>query len=223
VFSRLLSFASILLVLSTSLLTAAPTPWDAPAGATPDYSWSNGQNATGKLNSPLAVPGRFTFTTQTYTATSSNGVPAASSDTFSVHLNASGQKRFSTIEVNVLGDYALLGPASVNATGLLKVINNVTAAVINVPLVPSPGMPITQGFGIYTGNAKATLPADWKDIIVEFTHDLTAVSSEGSTGHIEAKSVIADVTVVPLPAAVLAAPAGFAMMFVARRKLFRHR
>jgi len=223
VFSRLLSVASVVLALYASQLTAAPTPWDVPAGNTPDYSWSNGQNATGKLSSPVIVPGRFTFTTQTYTATSSNGVPAAGSDTFSVHLNANGQKRFSTIEVNVLGDYALLGPASVNATGLLKVINNVTAAVVNVPLVLSPGMPITQGFGLYTGTAKATLPADWRDVIVEFTHDLTAVSSQGSTGHLEAKSVVADVTVVPLPAAVFAAPAGFAVMFVARRKLFRHR
>lgn len=221
--SRSLSVAFVVLAVFASLLNAAPTPWDTPAGSTPDYGWSQGQNATGKLSSPIIVPGRFIFTTQTFTATSSNGIPAAGSDTFSVHLNANGQKRFSTVEVNVLGDYALLGPASVQASGLLKVINNLTAAVINVPLVVSPGMPITEGFGLYTGTAKATLPGDWKDIVVEFSHDLTSVSDQGTTGHIEAKSVVADVTVVPLPAAVFAAPAGFAMMFAARRKLFRHR
>lgn len=211
------------MVLASSFLRAAPTPWDNPAGSTPDYSWSGGQNDTGKLSSPIAIPGRFTFTTSYFNATSGNGDPAAANDTFRVNLLANGSKRFSSVEVNVLGDYSLLGPASVHASGLLKVINNVTSAVISVPLSLSPSMLITSGFGLYTGHAKANLPADWRDVVVEFSHNLSALSDVGSTGHIESKSVVADVTVVPLPAAVFAAPAGFAMMLVARRKLFRHR
>lgn len=220
--SRSVLVAFVVALLSARLMSA-PTPWDNPDGSTPDYSWSAGENDTGKLSSPIVTPGRFTFTTQRFTATSANGDPAAGNDTFRVHLQATGSKRFSTIEVNVLGDYALLGPASVQASGLLRIINNLTAAIVSVPLTVSPSMPITAGVGLYAGQAQATLPADWKDVVIEFSHNLSSSSNVGSTGHIEAKSVVADVTVVPLPAAVFAAPAGFGVMLIARRRFLRRR
>lgn len=214
--------ACVLGAVTVAGAVAAPTPWSNPNGSTPDYSWSNGQNAEGRFGSPNAVPGRFDFFPAGLEATSNGRDQVSVGDTLSFELLANGSKRFGSVKVNLTGDYAILGDgASVSTVGILRVTNLATSAVLTQGLVANPSFPVAAGAGIWSAMAELSLPANWKNVLVEVENTNSAVSSSDSTGLIATKVGQVGVTVVPLPAAVLAAPAGFAVMFWARRRMTR--
>jgi hypothetical protein len=212
----------VAMLVTASLVVAAPTPWADPAGSQPGYSYSNGQSENGLFGSPASGPGFFAFAPSFMNANSSNGMPSAVSDKLSVDLLAEGSKRFGKIGVTVQGDYALLGPASVNVAGTLKLTNLITLAVLTQSVAFAPSFPVFNGVGLFAGSAEINLPTGWSSVMVEFENELTAASQQGGTGFIQTKVGTVDVTVVPLPAAAAMIPAAIPMIWWARRR-FRRR
>lgn len=206
--SSKLAFVGTLFALSCAAL-AAPTPWDVPAGSQSAFDYHTGQTDNGAYGTGNATGSGFFFTPVNFAA---SGTPSATtSDTISVILNAKPNQQFSSITSSVLGDFAIFGFGSANASGLLKVTNLDTSSILTSPLAFNnlPAATDSSLDGGWDGAANIALPAGWTHIKVEVDTTLLADGSQG-VSFIQAKDaelqVGTTVAEVPLPAAALVAP-----------------
>lgn len=214
-------FAAIVVLVAASTSFAGPSAWSNASGDGQGFTWSNGQNNAGFYASPTELSDGFLFTGANFVANGSNGSSASLDEGFSVRLTADANKRFGKFKLDVFGDFAKLGDATLSASGVLKVTNLASNAVVQQALLLNPASPFAGGFGIFQGAAEVSLPGDWRDVLVQFNHNIAASSTPGATGHVESKLADLEVTVVPLPAATLIAPAAFGLMLWTRRRMMR--
>jgi hypothetical protein len=222
--------ASSILALSVLVASAsavqAEVAWDVPAGSLTHYDYSHGKTQTGKLGSPIALDGSFQFFPTDMKANSSNGTPSFAGDTASVVLNAVPTRQFSHITASVLGDYSILGVGNINSLGQLRVTNLDTSEVLWSNLVFTPAMPLftqSSATGVFSANTSIAIPASWNNVNIDLDSSLSAFGDNGSTAFIEVKnaSIGVETAVIPLPAAIAAAPLALIVAYRARRKMTR--
>ncbi len=219
-------------ILALSVLVAgtsavqAEVAWDVPAGSLTHYDYSHGKTQVNKLGSPTALEGSFQFFPTGMKANSSNASASSASDTASVVLNAVPTRQFSHITASVLGDYSILGVGNINSLGQLRVTNLETSQVLWSNLVFTPTMPVftqTSAAGVFSANTSIAIPSSWNNINIELDSSLSAFGDNGSTAFIEVKnaSIGVETAVIPLPAAIAAAPLALFIAYRARRKMTR--
>jgi hypothetical protein len=193
--------------------------WSPPAGAQPDFAYHAGQSAAGLLTDPVAVANFFSFFPTAMQLTAVNGSSVSVNDSASVNLLANPGTSIARVSVAAVGDYAMLGSASVNVVGTLTVTNLSTLASLSTSLVVAPLMPVvtdSAASGIFSGLAHLHLPVGWSEVNVEYNLTPSADSQPGGVAFIDVKvAQISATTVVPEPAALLLLPA---WVMMARRR-----
>ncbi|MBC7783045.1 MAG: hypothetical protein H7144_04325 [Burkholderiales bacterium] len=218
------SFTVVALLASAA---SAATSWTTPAGSSTTTTYSAGQTANGRFtaDSPFVADDKFVFFPSNFQANTEGS--AIVSDTLSFILNAKPGRTLSSISTGLNGDWSLLGGGSVDATGTLKVTNLSTLAVFSQNLSFTPSMPQSAEEGTFFGSTLINLPAGWTNAKVELTSTLSVPAGSPNApnfaGLIELKEgeITIQTAAVPLPGAVVVAPLGFAMAWVARRRMAR--
>jgi len=128
---RLSAVSSAILMSSFvvgSLATSAQAAvaWDAPAGATSTFSWTNGSSANGFYGSPLITDTGMFFTPGLFSSIQTNGGMTTISDFLTVDLaitqpESGPRKQFTSFRVTQFGDFQLIGTASANIVGGLEI------------------------------------------------------------------------------------------------------
>jgi hypothetical protein len=194
------SSAILIAICVTGLLISpvlgAGIPWTNANGSSPGFfSWENGNNETNLFGDPIPIGNKLVFFPSNYRAESTGGVPDQAFDKISVDIIAAGNLNITAINIQEIGDYAILGQgASVQASGGLVVTPiNFSAANPADPkadaLDTTPNFPVTSGSGLWSGNATVTytLENGVKKIHLTFDNTLQATSDGDSTSLIDKK------------------------------------
>lgn len=211
-------------VLVSAAGASAQVAWSNPNGTASFFTWSGGQNDTGLYGSPVLVGGdTFVFTPSDFVARSINGAGAEAHDRLQVDLIANPGFRFSAIDIQEIGDWAVLTQGSVSATGQLTIEDNLIAGRSAVgPLITNPTFPITTpGFDSWTGDAGVDLGAagpSWTHIRLIVENNLIAISAPGSSTFIQKTFTGAGVSITIVPAPASAALLGLGGLVAARRR-----
>lgn len=182
---------------------AAPVPWSTPSGSTANFSYSGGQSDKGLFGDPTVSDDGFTFLPANFAAQSVDGVSQITSDRLQVTITAAPGEDIDQITLTELGDYSILGNASVFASGALFATGSgLPLAGVSSKLVTTPGMPVTgTGDGVFSGVASLTFPDGTTQVTLVFNNVLMATSTPGSAAFIQKKTVGLDIDVViPEPA-----------------------
>ena|GEM_PF-2463971 len=215
--------AAISLVAFAGVSNAAPVPWNVPAGSQSTYDYSNGQSLNGNFGDGLAIPTGFLFFPSNLAANATNNSSASLSDTASVVLTTHSGQNFTNFTASLVGFYSILGDGDINSTAQLKITNLDTMAVELSALTFTPSMPQAGGTGVFTAVGNVMLPSGWTNVGLDLDASVLANAGEGSSAFIQIEngSIGVETAVIPLPAAVLAAPIAGAIAWRARRKLVR--
>lgn len=231
---RILSAVAAVFLVSAGIAQAAPTAWSQPAGSAPDFNYSNGRNTNAKFGDPIVGGDTFLFFPSSLVADSTNGVAASDSDTASFVASAHSGKRLSKVTVGLQGDYSINDGSGITTlavggtaevVGTLKITNTATNQVLMKDVTFTPGQPVSGNGGVnngaFDGAATVNLPGNWSDALVELTALIHAGSALGGTSLIQVKGASVEVSAaaVPLPPALLAAPAAMAIGAIARRRM----
>lgn len=215
--TAILSVAAVAVVSSSAF--AAPVDWSTPAGSQPTFDYSSGQSQLGYWGDGVGLPNGFSFFPSGLKAEGSNMSDQEAGDTVSVILNAKPNHVFSRISAGLLGDYSILGTGNANGKGQVRVTNLDTMSMLSSNLSFNT-LPANDGDGEFKGLGEIVLPAGWKNVKVEVDGLVSAYGGGQGTSFIEGKvgNIGVETAVVPLPAAVFAAPAAIWLAARARRK-----
>jgi hypothetical protein len=219
--TSILSLAAVTVLGSSAI--ASPVNWATPAGSQPTFDYSAGQSVNGYWGDGVGLPNGFSMFPGGFNAEGSNDNNAQTSDTVSVILNAKPNHVFSRISAGLLGDWSILGGGNVGGSGELRVTNLTTLQTVSAPLTFDTLPHVTQSDAEnkFSGLGEIILPAGWNDVKVEVDGLVSAYGSPNGTSFIEGKvgNIGVETAVVPLPAAILAAPAAIWVAARARRKM----
>jgi hypothetical protein len=171
----------------------AGIPWGNASGSAPGFfSWENGNNETNLFGDPIPIGNQLVFFPSNFRAESTGGVPDQAFDKLTVDITAEVGFNITQINIHEIGDYAILGQgASAQASGGLVVTPLISnSAIIKADaLDTTPGMPVTSGSGLWTGNASVTysLQNGVTKIRLVFDNTLQATSDADSTSLIDKK------------------------------------
>jgi hypothetical protein len=212
---RSLALASVAVVSMSSVALAGP--WSFPSGSQPTFDFNSGQNITGSMGDGVSLPNGFAFF-PSLSSTSSNINFGSDADTTSVVVNAKPGLRVKRVTASLSGDYAVLGEGLADASAQLRVTNLDTLASLAQNLTFT-GIPATSGADVFSGTGLVNLPAGWTNVKIELDSLVNSYAGNG-TATIDAKNanIGVETAVVPLPAAVFAAPIAGLIAYRARRK-----
>ncbi|MFT3789170.1 MAG: hypothetical protein QM770_23835 [Tepidisphaeraceae bacterium] len=220
--------AAVAVIGASTSAFAAPVDWASPSGSQPTFDYQQGQSQTGKFSDGIGLPNGFALFPSNFSAVAPQGQTLSQQvgDTLSVILNAKPNHVIKSITSSLLGDYSILGRGEVDSSGQLRVTNLDTMQVLSSNFTYN-GLPAATHSsleGKWDGGTAINLPAGWKNVKVEVDGLVSAYTdSTESTALIDAKvaNVGVETAVVPLPAAVFAAPAALVVAYRARRKMAR--
>lgn len=212
---------AVCVVALAGVAQASPFPWDVPAGSQSTYDYSNGQSLNGNFGSGVAIPTGFLMFPSNFAANAENGTSASLSDTASVVLTAHSGQQFTSFNASLIGFYSILGDGDVNSTAQLKITNLDTMQVQFSDLTFTPTMPLATGNGVFTAAGTVSVPSGWTNVGLDLDAMVSSNSDDDSTAFIQIEngSIGVETAVIPLPAAVLAAPLAGAIAWRARRKI----
>lgn len=216
--TAIFSLAAVTVLGSSAF--ASPVDWSTPAGSQPTFDYSAGQSINGHWGDGVSLPNGFSFFPGGFKAEGSNDSDQQAADTVSVILNAKPNHVFSRISAGLLGDFSILGTGNVDGSGQVRVTNLDTLSMLSQNL-SFDTLPANDGDGEFEGLGEIILPAGWKNVKVEVDGLVSAYGGGNGTSFIEGKvgNIGVETAVVPLPAAIFAAPAAIWIAARARRKM----
>ncbi len=218
------SFAAIAILATAS---QAAVSWTSPSGSSTTIDYAGGQTSNGLFtdSSPFVMDDKFLFFPAGFSANSDT--TGHVEDVLSFIVTSKPGKSLKSISTGLSGDWSLLGSGAVDITGVLKITNLSTSSVLTQNLTFSPSMPTADQGGLFNGTGLINLPNGWTNAKVELSTNMDVYpllgidSPTGFTGFAQLKTGDIQITsaAVPLPAALAAAPLGFAVAWVARRRM----
>ena len=194
-------------------------PWINPSGNAGTFSWANGGSRDGLFGSPTVVGGdTFVFFPAGFRAQSTNGGVTIVGDRLEFDLFAAPGFQVSGIRISEYGDYGVIGAgSSVSAAGSLIATNLDTGATMFNALVTTPGVPITSGFGNWSG-VEALDFVGCTRLHVVIDNDLIAISGDNCAAYIEKKVFAAGFSITLVPTPGTAALMGLGSLLAVRRR-----
>lgn len=208
--SRALVGASALVLLSSAAV--ADVDWDNPNGSGNFFSWENGRSTNGLFGSPQLIGGNtFLFSPSGFRAESENGATQDVGDTLIFDLHADQGFRITGVQIILAGNYTLTGDATADANASLNVDDiggqNVRSEGGPMNFIPAPPF-FGPGSDTFQGQTIADLSAGdpWTSVHIEFSANVIAISTPGSSARISLDSIGSQVAIniVPAPASALA-------------------
>lgn len=222
---------SALAALAAAGAASAQTPWGPPTtpnGSGSFFDYFMGQNSnTNLFGTPTLVGNQFQFFPSNFVAQGLNGSAGLATDQMSVRLVAHPNQRFTQIQIQEFGTWAITGVGSVQDSGSMFIQDLLIPGRTAVnSLITNPAMPITTpGSGTWSGSVMIDLDAivgpNWTDIMLVFTNTLQAgTTGQGSAATITKKIVSGPsvtVTVFPTPGTGMVLLAGLGLLARRRR------
>lgn len=202
----------------TATVASASTSWVNPAGSSDTITYTNGLNLNNVYGSPMVAEDKFLFAPESYTANESyNDV----FDIGSVIVTAKPGHTLDKVYANTEGDWSLLGSASADHGAVLTVTNLSGPGVFSQNLTINPTMPTFDQGGLFSGNTLIDVPNSWTSVLIElssYVHVGTETPSDAALMQMKSATIGVNTAAVPLPPALLAAPAAMVVGFIARRR-----
>ena len=196
---------------------ASPVSWSNSSGTSANFSWSNGANDTGAANDPVISGNTFAFF-PSLKAFTINGADGSAMEVIRVELIPAAGKRISSISADIFGDAtAQNGAAGYSAT--LDAMNHGTSSHVSNTLTP----PDITTQGTIADHLDLAVPNGYGKVDVSFALNLHAT---GTNAFNELKILhlnvdTAPINAVPLPAAIVMAPAGALVAGIAKRRMWK--
>jgi hypothetical protein len=214
----LLAAAAAVGLLASASLHAAPVAWTNSSGTSTTFTWTNGANDNGLANDPLVSGSTFAFF-PSLKAFTINSAPGTAGDVIRVTLVPNAGQRISGISADFFGDTTVLGQGAAGYSATLDAQKHGTSTHATSALTP----PDITDQGAIADHLNLVVPDGFGKVDLSLALDLHATGTDAFT---ELKVVKFDVqtapaNVVPLPAAVVMAPAGAAVAAYAKRRMTR--
>jgi uncharacterized protein (TIGR03382 family) len=171
---------------------AADVPWSNANGANSVISWANGRSTNGLFGSPTVIADTFFFLqNNNFSSTSFGGGTTTTSDDLRVTVTAVGNRKFTEVRFESVGDYDLFGAgASVNVTGGMSVTDTSnplhfgTDGFHTTPAFPVFGNNSGEVYNTWSGYSFIDLTAigggDFTSIDLVFSNSLISITLPGS-------------------------------------------
>ena len=231
--------AGIVAVAGLASVASADVPWSPANGSGTFFDYFLGHNSnTNLFGNPTLVGNSFLFFPSNFTAQSIGGNAAAATDQINVQLVAHPGQRFTSINIQEFGTWALSGVGSMQDTGTMFITDLINPRPINqTPVIASMGynvvgpvgtpttMPITTpGTGTWSGSVTIDLDAiagpAWTSIMLVFTNTLQASTTGANSAATITKKVVNGPSIIltPVPAPASGALLGAGCVLMARRR-----
>ena len=218
-FKRIVPATLVAVCLVVSLRSnASPVAWSNSTGSTTNLSWTGGANDNGLAGDPNVVGGSFAFFPSLKAFTLGSGTVTAG-DVIRVTLVPDAGKRISAIHADFFGDATVLESGAAGYSATLDAKNHGTSAHVTNMLTP----PDVTTEGTIADHLDLTVPNGYGKVDLSVALNLHA---SGQVAFSELKVVkfsvdTAPANVVPLPAAIVMAPAGALVAAIAKRRMTR--
>ena len=218
-FNRIFRCGAI--VLSVCLcagLQAAPVSWSNSSGTSASFSWSDGANDNGLAGDPVFNNGVFAFF-PSLKAMTLNGADGSASEVIRVTLVPAAGRRISSVSGDFFGDATALEGGAAGYSATLDALKHGTGTHVSNTLTP----PDITTQGAIADHLDLAVPNGFGTVDLALSIDLHAT---GRSAFNEMKIIrlnvdTAPVNAVPLPAAVVMAPAGAIVAAIAKRRMTR--
>lgn len=223
-------FKAVMFVLAAAGAASAQTPWFPASGSAINYDYAFGQNSnTNLFGTPAIIGDTMVFSPPNFVANSVGGQGAGATDQFQVVLTAHPGQRFTQIQIQEFGTWAITGVGSVQDSGALSVLDLLNVRPINQtpvvqPLGFTPGMPITTpGAGTWQSSAMIDLAAiagpNWTQIRLIFDNTVQASTTGANSVATIRKNAASGIILTPfVPAPGTGALLGMGLLAIARRR-----